>query len=210
MHAPDQPARRPRPWWWRFWPGRDPVDVERAAAAGRLYETIVEKARMPVFFGPLCVPDTTEGRFEMVALHAALVMRRLKEEGAAGKALSQELFDLMFADVDENLRELGVGDLSVGKYVKRFARQFYARIEALDTTLTRGDRQGLDDFLAANLYQGGSVPPEPVRRCLIDYLYGAADGLAGAAGSALLAGRIAPEVFAAPSPVALVGGHEGR
>jgi cytochrome b pre-mRNA-processing protein 3 len=210
MDAPEQLPRRSEPWWRRLWSGRDGAAAGRAAAAQRLYGTIVEQARTPVFFGRLGIPDTTEGRFEMVALHAALVMRRLKGEGADGKALSQELFDLMFEDVDENLRELGVGDLSVGKYVKRFARQFYARIEALETALGRADRQRLGDFLAANLYFGGSVPGDAARRCMVDYLFLAADALDEVRGDDLLAGRIAPENLPSPSAPAAGASHEGR
>lgn len=210
MHAPEQLRGRPRPWWRRLWPARDPASARRVAAARQLYQTIVEKARTPVFFGELGMPDTTEGRFEMVALHAALVMRRLKAEGEDGKALSQELFDLMFEDVDENLRELGVGDLSVGKYVRRFAQQFYARIEALQTALARDDRLGLGDFLTANLYLGGAVPTAAARRSMVDYLFRVADALDEVGGGDLLAGRIAPESLPAPSTPTTGGGHEGR
>ena len=164
----------------------------RRGAAFRLYETIVYKARTPVFFSSLGVPDTTEGRFEMVALHAALVMRRLKAEGAAGRELAQELFDLMFADVDVNLRELGVGDLSVGKYVKRFARQFYARAAVLDTSLG-GDPERLRGFLASNVWRGGAPASEAALDQLISYLYACAEALDQVPGGSLLAGGLAPD-----------------
>ena len=125
---------------------------------------------MPIFFDELGVPDTPEGRFEMVALHAALVLRRLRAEGAEGQAVGQELFDLMFADMDASLRELGVGDLGVGKYVKRLAGNFYARIAALDQVLGGSDPERLDRLLRHNVYHGSS-PPEPGQlRTLAVYL----------------------------------------
>ena len=89
---------------------------ERAAHA--LYGAIVAAAREPAFYDRLGVPDTMDGRFGMIGLHAALVMRRLRTAGPEGQPLAQALFDLMFADLDRNLREAGVGDLSVGRHVK--------------------------------------------------------------------------------------------
>lgn len=214
MSIPQQPhgaaAPRTRPWWRRFWPGGDPAEARRALIARRLYDTIVEKARTPAFYRSLGVPDTTEGRFEMVALHAALVMYRLKQEGAAGRELSQTLFDLMFEDVDENLREIGVGDLSVGKYVKRFAQQFYARLDAVERALSEDDPARLARFLEANLYQGGEMATEPARHGMVDYIFAAAGSLARVSGEDLLAGDLdaallpAPDVREACSPAKAV------
>lgn len=188
--------------WLRWWPRRDPGRRERRDAAFRLYVTIVNKARTPEFFSGLGVPDTTEGRFEMVALHAALVIRRLNAEGGEGRALAQELFDLMFADVDVNLRELGVSDLSVGKYVKRFARQFYARAAILEQTLAGGDPAELRAFLAANVWRGGAPARDAALDRLIGYLYAWAAALEREAGAAMLAGRLDPDRL----PVARAGG----
>src|SRR4051812_22915736 len=79
-----------------------------------IYGMIVAQAREPVFYRTLGVPDTVEGRFDMVLLHLWLVLRRLRES-EGGVALSQALFDHFCADMDANLRELGVGDLTVPK-----------------------------------------------------------------------------------------------
>jgi cytochrome b pre-mRNA-processing protein 3 len=111
------------------------------------YGAIVEQARKPVFYGAVGVPDTPMGRFAMVSLHAFLAMDRLGREPGARK-FSQDLFDLMFADMDRNMRELGVGDLSVGKKVKGLAQNFYAM--AADC---REGMKGDDDALAAPLRQ---------------------------------------------------------
>ena len=181
-----------QPWWRRLLRSRSP---EREAAHA-LYEAIVKQARTPAFFVDLGIPDTPEGRFESVALHAALVMRRLRAEGEAGRATAQELFDLMFADLDINLRELGVGDLSVGKYVKRFARQFYARLAALETALATGGRRPLESFLTTNVWRGAPVPPPGAVVVLTDYLFVLAERLEPVATGRLLAGRVDLAVLA--------------
>src|SRR3954454_20479676 len=92
----------------------------RRDAAHRLYAALVAAARRPGFFTEGGVPDTLDGRFELIALHAVLVLRRLNREREA-QDLAQELFDTMFADLDRALREMGVGDLGVGSRVKRMA-----------------------------------------------------------------------------------------
>ena len=119
---------RARRWLRRFRP--DAADRARREVAERVYRDLVKQARTPLFYRDLGVPDTPEGRFEMVGLHAALVVRRLRSAGAPGSALAQELFDLLFADVDEGLRHIGIGDLAVGKHVRRLAGYFYARLRA--------------------------------------------------------------------------------
>ena len=99
-------------------------DGNDESAVHEVYGAIVAHARLPAFYGVAAVPDTPTGRFAMVALHGFLVMDRLGQEPEA-RNFSQELFDLMFADMDRNLREMGVGDLSVGKKVKGLAQHFY-------------------------------------------------------------------------------------
>jgi len=130
----------------------------RERAASDLYLKVVEQARQPEFYASFGVPDTLEARFDMIVLHAWLVLRRLgtvKSEQA--KALSQATFDLMFADMDRNLREMGVTDLRVGKRVQRMAEAFYGRAAAYDKGLGEGGAVGLGDALTRNLYQGEAV-----------------------------------------------------
>ncbi|MYA42538.1 MAG: ubiquinol-cytochrome C chaperone, partial [Gemmatimonadetes bacterium] len=88
------------------------------AAARTLYARIVEAARHHHFYRVRGVPDTLDGRFELVALHTVLVCRRLAAEGADGAGPGQYLFDIMIEDLDVNLRELGVNDPSLGRRVK--------------------------------------------------------------------------------------------
>lgn len=123
--------------------------------AGELYAAIVAQARAPVFFRDLGVPDTIDGRFEMVALHAFLVLVRLKAEGTAGADLAQALFDTFFEDMDRSLREMGASDLGVGRRVKAMAQGFYGRIRAYERGLA-GTADELADALRRNLW--GTVP----------------------------------------------------
>lgn len=116
--------------------GRKP-ELERAHA---LYTATIHAARRPAIYTEMGVPDTPEGRFEILALMAFLVLRRLKTEEQA-RGVSQAYFDIMFEDIDSNLRELGVGDISVGKKVKKLAQSFYGRIKAYEEALAGDDAQ---------------------------------------------------------------------
>lgn len=130
---------------------------EGKKAARRLYETIVARARTPALYERYRVPDTIDGRFDLVALHAFLILRRLRQDHAKTADLAQALFDLMFADMDESLREMGVGDLSVGKRVKQMAKAFRGRVAAYDTGLDAGDGADLAAALGRNLYRSADV-----------------------------------------------------
>lgn len=120
-------------------------------AAATAYARIVEQARQPAFFAVYGVPDTLDGRFELICLHAFCYLHRMRAERPRAAALSQALFDTMFADLDRSMRELGVGDLSVGKHVKRMARSFYGRIRAYQQGVESGDA-ALGAALTRNLY----------------------------------------------------------
>ena len=165
-----------------------PID----AAARMLFLRIVEQARLPTFYRQGGVPDTLDGRFEMVSLHLFLVLRRLRLEETRrqdAEALAQRLFDTAFANMDENLREMGVGDLSVGAKVKRMAQAFYGRVAAYDQGLA-ADGPTLADALRRNLY--GTVTPAPAAvAALADYLRREGDALAGQGFDGLAAGRLA-------------------
>jgi cytochrome b pre-mRNA-processing protein 3 len=138
-------------WWRRLRRGLDARAVRRDRVY-RLYAAAVAQARLPYLFRELEVPDSRDGRLEMVGLHVMLVMRRLTQEGREGRDLAQGVFDLMFADIDRHLREWGVGDLSVGKHVKRIAQSLMARIAALHPLLEAGDLAAMRSVLARNVY----------------------------------------------------------
>ena len=146
------------------------TDTALAGSTRDLYQRIVAQARVPLFYARYGVPDTPLGRFEMIALHAFLVMRRLKREGAAEAEVSQALFDLMFADVDRNLREMGIGDLGVGRRVKTLAKGFYGCIRAYESGLDAGTPgDALEAALARNLY-AGSPPEAAMLAAVADYV----------------------------------------
>ena len=127
--------------------------------ARKLYARVVEQARRPEFYLRLGVADTVDGRFDMIALHAFLLMRRLKRVRTGN--LTQALFDVMFADMDQNLREMGTGDLAVGRKVKALAELFYGRVAAYEAGLA-GDKGELCEGLRRNLYRKVDPPPGDV------------------------------------------------
>ncbi|MEM9014005.1 MAG: ubiquinol-cytochrome C chaperone family protein [Pseudomonadota bacterium] len=100
-----------------------------------LYERAVAQARDPDFYQAYGVPDSVEGRFEMVGLHVFLIMRRLRAIGSEAKDLNQALLDIMFQNMDDSLRELGVGDMSIGKKIRKMAENFYGRIDVYEKGL---------------------------------------------------------------------------
>jgi cytochrome b pre-mRNA-processing protein 3 len=175
------------------------TSAPEAKVAREVYSLIVAKARQPFFYAGLGVPDTVDGRFDMIALHAILVINRLAEGGAPARELSQRLFDEMFADMDRSLREMGVGDLSVGKKVRRMAEVFYGRAKAYREALSRDDMSALERALARNIFPEGYQAPS--LSALTAYVSNAARLLARQSDADLLAGRPAfpePESFAAP------------
>ena len=126
---------------------------ERAGFA--LYAAAVAAARQPAYFSRLGVPDTLNGRFDLVSLHVALLIARLhRDQDPAGPKLAQAVFDAMFADMDVNLREMGVGDLVVGKRVKTMWEAFHGRAGAYEAAMEAGDRAGLESALARNVWRG--------------------------------------------------------
>jgi cytochrome b pre-mRNA-processing protein 3 len=121
--------------------------------AAELYRALLRQTRQPGFYSALGVPDSFDGRFDVLVLHAYLLFRRLRQEKAAGPALSQAVFDVMFADMDAVLREQGVGDLSVGKKIRAMAEAFYGRVKAYDEAFD-ADGPALCTALARNVYAG--------------------------------------------------------
>jgi cytochrome b pre-mRNA-processing protein 3 len=169
----------------------------QAGVADALYRVIVEQARAPSFYVACGVPDTPDGRYDMIVAHAVLVFRRLHSSPEETRDLAQALFDLMFADMDQNLREMGVGDLAVGKRVKGMAKAFYGRLAAYDGALTSGDAAALHATLLRNVYRKAQ-PAEHQVKLLAGYLRRESDRLKAQPLSELLEGGlrfgIAPSV----------------
>ena len=123
------------------------------AAGARLYEAVVAQARRPGLYTDLGAPDTGEGRFEVYSLHVALLLLRLKSQGAAASAVSQVLFDRFVSGLDHGLREMGVGDLSVGKKMRKLGEAFYGRVRAYEDALAvLPERTVLDELLIRTVY----------------------------------------------------------
>jgi cytochrome b pre-mRNA-processing protein 3 len=131
------------------WFARKPPDDR----SGELYGRIVAQARRPEFYAGGGVPDSLDGRFEMLALHLFLVLHRLQRERAdpACAALAQALVDRVAADLDANLREMGAGDLGVGRRVKRMAGALYGRIAAYEAGIDAGE-EDLQAAIRRNLF----------------------------------------------------------
>lgn len=127
---------------------------DRHERAGfELYGAAVAAARDPFFYTSLGVPDTLDGRFDMVGLYTFLIIQRLTREPAPGPALAQAVFDAMFGDMDLNLREMGVGDLSVGRKVRVMWEAFHGRSVAYTAAMEAGDVTALDAALSRNVWR---------------------------------------------------------
>ncbi|SDK07948.1 MULTISPECIES: ubiquinol-cytochrome C chaperone family protein [Bradyrhizobium] len=144
-----------------------------------IYGMIVTQAREPSFYRAMAVPDTVNGRFDLLLLHLWLVLRRLKS-AAGGAALSQALFDHFCNDMDDNLREMGVGDLTVPKKMQAFGEAFYGRTAAYDLALT-GGREALAQALCKNILNGEHIEKAGRLAAYAEAAIAALDGLDDAA-----------------------------
>jgi cytochrome b pre-mRNA-processing protein 3 len=126
----------------------------RAESIASLYGMIVAQARAPAFYQTYGVPDTVNGRLEMVMLHAILVLRRLEGEAAPLRALGQGIFDLFCRDMDDTMREIGVGDLAVPRKMRRIGEAFYGRQAVYRAALAAGDDAPLAAALERNVFAG--------------------------------------------------------
>jgi cytochrome b pre-mRNA-processing protein 3 len=123
-----------------------------------LYTAAVTAARDPYLFTEIGAPDTLDGRFDIIGVYAFLAIQRLKREPEPGPELAQALFDAMFSDMDINLRELGVGDMVVGKRVRAMWEAFHGRALAYATAM--------EAALARNVWRG-LAPPEGSAAALV-------------------------------------------
>lgn len=160
-------------------------------AGYELYTAAVQAARDPYFYGPLEVPDTMDGRFDMVGLFVFLVIDRVQAEGETGKKLAQAVFDAMFSDMDFTLREMGVGDMTVGKKVKAMWEAFHGRSNAYSAALAAGDMPALATAVARNVWRGGE--PDANAAALAEVMAQQRRSLAGQPLDAFVAGRVAFE-----------------
>jgi len=124
-----------------------------------LYSEIARAARKPEFYLQYDISDTFDGRFDTLTLIVVLVVRRLKKAGRQGDELAQEVIDMMFADMDLSLHEIGVSENKVGKKVKTIATAFIGRMKAYSTALDNDDDIELAAAISRNLYRENGVDP---------------------------------------------------
>jgi cytochrome b pre-mRNA-processing protein 3 len=143
----------------------------------RLYGTIVAQARAPVFYDRYAVPDTVNGRFEMIVLHLVLLLRRLEAEPRSVRRLGQGVFDLFCRDMDGSLREMGVGDLAVPRRMRRIGDAFYGRQSTYAAALGAGV-EPLRNALARNVFglEPGPIAGGTPERAGVDRLARYVDG----------------------------------
>lgn len=161
-----------------------------------LYGTIVAQARAPVFYRDYGVPDTVDGRLEMIVLHLVLLLRRLSQ--ASGGALpppGQELFDCFCRDIDDNFREMGVGDLAVPKRMRKVAEAYYGRAKAYESALAADDPAALEAAVARNVF--GAADVSLGARALAAYIRNTSAWLARRSPEELMQGGLAFPPFAA-------------
>ena len=155
-------------------------------AAYEAYRSIVAQSRQVKFYAEWGVPDTVTGRFDMISLHLALLLRRLKGESAAAP-FGQALVDLFFRDMDRSLRELGVTDLGVPRKVKTMGNVFYGLAAVLGDAIDSADPAAVEAVLVKNVY--GAATPHAAT--LASYLLDEARRLAAQPTSALIATGLA-------------------
>jgi cytochrome b pre-mRNA-processing protein 3 len=144
----------------------------------RLNDAVMAQARQPFFYSDLEVPDTIEGRFEMVAVHAFLLVRRLDSGPEPGPDLARDLTDAIFSRFEIALRETGVSDIAVPKRMKKLASSYLGRAQAYGQGLAAENRDLLPTALARNILgiDDGQVPEQSV--IMASYVRAADDALA--------------------------------
>ncbi|WP_080518695.1 ubiquinol-cytochrome C chaperone family protein [Rhizobium leguminosarum] len=130
------------------------------AIVDRQYAVLTAAARMREIYERLNVPDTVMGRFEMLSIAMILFFRRTRSSATSGQEIAQEIVDAFFQDIDYSIRELGIGDNSVPKRMKKLAGMFYGRLEAYSKAMDTGDTEALALALTRNIYPESPVPAD--------------------------------------------------
>ena len=138
----------------------------RTELIGRLHAAIVAASRAPALYGDGGMPDTVEGRFEALTLHAILVLRRLRALPSPADEVAQDLVDSVFAHLEIALREMGVGDFGVPKRMKKLAHAFYDRVTTYEACLAAADASGLGREIADRLGSGLPAAAATAGYCL--------------------------------------------
>lgn len=156
-------------------------------AGDRLYAGAVAQARQPALYSVLGASDTPDGRFEVYTLHVLLLVERLRADGRAASAVSQALFDAYLGGLDHGLREMAVGDLSVGKTMRKLGEAFYGRGKALEAALACLPDRGALEALVVRTVLAGDDQADP--ELLVGYIISQRDGLAANHSASLATGE---------------------
>lgn len=159
--------------------------------AEALYARVVDQARQPAFYTTMATPDRIDARFELYTLHILLLLMRLRAEGERGADIGQRLFNVYVSALDDSLRELGVGDLSVAKKMRKLGEALYGRMKAYETPLEAGDADTLALALARNVHE---VEDAARGAPLAAYALAARDSLSGQGLDDLLTAPAWPEI----------------
>jgi cytochrome b pre-mRNA-processing protein 3 len=120
----------------------------------QLYDSVVERARQPLLYTDFAVSDSIEGRFELYSLHVILLLHRLKGQGPQATDTAQALFDTFISQLDHALREIGVGDLSVAKKMRKLGEAFYGRAKHYDAALDAEADSELEALIGRTVFEG--------------------------------------------------------
>tara|TARA_Y100001001_G_C7952793_1_gene289627 strand:+ start:424 stop:981 length:558 start_codon:yes stop_codon:yes gene_type:complete len=171
-------------------------DKPYQASAFQLYATAMDAARNPVFFEKYDVPDSLQGRFEVLSLYVGMLMLRLSEsqsEREEAVDLSQALFDAMFADMDQSLREIGIGDMTIPKRMKHLMKSLNGRLHAYQEGFEQMDKDSgaaLKNALRRNLFGTQETVSEESLSVTAQYLQKLKAELDGQAVEMLLSGQV--------------------
>ncbi len=161
---------------------------QEADSINRLYLSTVEQARHKYFYQVLAVPDSIDGRFDLIVLHVVVILNRLKDENNQMALFAKRFLNYFFLDMDRNLRELGVSDLGVPKKMKKMAEAFYGRQLAYSTPLLNNDLNALTLALDRNIFPDQNVNSQT--KFLARYLFTATHKLAEQSAKNLLLGKV--------------------
>ncbi len=131
-------------------------------SAHKLFSQVIEQSRLPVFYQEFQVDDTLDGRFDVMSLHMALVLHKLDQHDDLGecKYIKRLLQETMFDNLDLTVREIGVGDMGVGKKIKAMAEAFYGSMMAYQSAMQEEDASKMSDVLHRNLYRERDIEEE--------------------------------------------------
>jgi cytochrome b pre-mRNA-processing protein 3 len=173
--------------------------ASQGANIDALYGMIVAQARSPEFYRGYGVPDTVDGRLDMIVLHLVLVLRQLTKAYGALPPLGQKLFDRFCQDMDDNFREMGVGDLAVAKRMQKVGEAFYGRAKVYESALLDEETAALEAAVSRNVF--GAPEPTLGARRLAAYMRDVAARLAQQDGDGLAAAK-----FEFPDPASVADG----